>query len=77
MRGLPADGTWRNFRAHGAGAACLRRFEMVERRGMEAQAGGAGRWRRWNGADPPSPSYGAAKGGTGLNWRSEGRRSGD
>jgi len=29
------------LRAHGAGAACLRRFETVERSGMEARAGGA------------------------------------
>ena len=27
--------------------------------------------RRWNGADPPSPSFGAANGGNGLHWRSQ------
>jgi hypothetical protein len=29
-----------SLRTHGAGATCLRRFETVERRGMEARAGG-------------------------------------
>jgi hypothetical protein len=29
MRGLPAEGTWRDLCAHGASAACLRRFETV------------------------------------------------
>ena len=32
-------GLGESFCAHGAGAACLRRFETVERRGMEARAG--------------------------------------
>jgi hypothetical protein len=33
MRGVPAEGIWRNLRAHGGGAACLQRFETVERSG--------------------------------------------
>ena len=41
MRGLMGDGTWRGLCAHGAGAACLRRFEALERRGMEARVGEA------------------------------------
>ena len=42
-------GLGESFRAHGAGVACLRQFETVERSGMEGPAGGAGHWRRWNG----------------------------
>jgi len=54
VRGLPADGTWRNSRARGAGAACLRRFETVERRGMEARACGVvhGLALEWSGVEP-------------------------
>ena len=39
MRGLPAEGNWRNLRAHGAGAACLRRFEcgVAEWNGAEGR----------------------------------------
>jgi hypothetical protein len=50
MRGLPAEGTWRKLSRSRAGVACLRQFETVERSGMEGPAGGAGHWRRWNGA---------------------------
>jgi len=53
MRGLPAEGTLRNFRSHGAGVACLRRFESVERSGMEARASGAVHWLalQWTGEE--------------------------
>jgi hypothetical protein len=53
MRGLLADGAWRGLRARGAGVACLRRFETVERRGMEARAGGAVHWPglEWSGVE--------------------------
>ena len=39
-----------SLRAPAPGPACLRRFETVERRGMEARASGTGHWWRWNGA---------------------------
>jgi len=47
-------GLGESFRAHGAGAACLRRFETVQRRGMKARAGGAVRRAalEWSGVEP-------------------------
>jgi hypothetical protein len=56
MRGLPADGIFRKFRSHGAGVACLRRFETVERSGIEARASGAVHWLalEWSGVEPAS-----------------------
>ena len=71
MRGWPAEGTLRNFALTAPGLPVfgdLRRCNAAEwKRGPVAPVTG---WR-WNGADPPSPSYGAAKGGTGFNWRNQ------
>jgi hypothetical protein len=47
-------GLGESSRAHGGGAACLRRFETVQRSRMEARAGGAV-YRLalgWKGAEP-------------------------
>ena len=50
MRGVPAEGTCRNLRAHDAGVACLRRFETVKLSGpafvrlRRGKHGSAGRW---------------------------------